>query len=171
MGAAFDQMAMDGHMRIEMEQRSRNLQRLSARIGLLEVVLAGVPPEVLAPPGEAPSDAPPMLMPGTREAQQQTMEPIGEAQWAHGARRADASISAAQAHALSRARAEEEGASLREQIRAAHPAPVDPQSLSGAIAAIAGVPAERPQREVVNHSTHPGVVVGDPEEPGRRVFF
>ena len=35
---------------------------------------------------------------------------------------------------------------------------------------LARTPAERPQREVVNHATHLGVVVGNPEEPGRRVF-
>ena len=73
MGAAFDQMAMDGYMRMEMEGKAQEMRRMSASTGLPEHALAALPPEVLgvAPPsGEA---APRMLMPGTREAQSQTM--------------------------------------------------------------------------------------------------
>ena len=73
MGAAFDQMAMDGYMRMEMEGKAHDMRRLSASTGLPEHALAGLPPEVLGEAPEAAPDAPRMLMPGTREAQMQTM--------------------------------------------------------------------------------------------------
>ena len=44
MGAAFDQMAMDGYMRQEMEGKAQEMRRLSASTGLPEHALAGLPP-------------------------------------------------------------------------------------------------------------------------------
>ena len=170
MGAAFDQMAMDGYMRQEMEGKAQETRRLSASTGLPEHALASLPPEVLGGAPEAAPGAPRMLMPGTREAQMQTMEQVAETQRAHAVQRSDASMQTADSMMLTRARAEERDEAHSERIRNAHPRQIDPASIQGAIAALVGVPADRP-RETVSQATHHGVVVGNVEEPGTMTFL